>query len=573
MRINTVERITGLTPKAIRLYESKGLLRVAREENGYRNYTEEDVIVLKKIKLLRSVGVSIADIKLYLFGVVNIEELMDQRKTEIMKESGIHSEMYRICENIAQNDHYYENDSNDVFNENEEIVTEDSGEVVVGIDLGTTTISAVVYDLRRKVQLESYTLAHNSYVVSNVFSEQNTAVIIEKAEKLLYHIIKCYSNVVSIGVTGQMHGIVYIDEDGKAVSNLINWQDKRADLVLESGKTTVELIAQLTDEAVATGYGIATHYYNRCKNLVPADAVGFCSIMDYFGMRLCGKKTAVMHASVAASLGLFDVQKGCFMLEKLAHLGIDASFLPMVTRKNEMVGECRGIPVSVALGDNQASFLGSVDNNEDSVLVNIGTGSQISAVSEYCPVAAGIEIRPFLEGNYLICGSSLCGGSAYETLERFFRSFAVSAGLQDVPQYKTLNALAWEAYQNGERGLKIDTSFCGKRTEPSCRGFIEGISMQNFTPSALIIGVLNGILEELYQLYRLFPCKKNRVIASGGGIRKNKVLQKILEEKTGMPVAINQVTEEAATGAALFSALATGKIAYCNGFSEYINYD
>ena len=93
MRINTVERITGLTSKAIRLYESKGLLRVAREENGYRNYTEDDVIVLKKIKQLRSVGVSIADIKLYLFGVVNIGELMDQRKMEIRKESGIRKNM------------------------------------------------------------------------------------------------------------------------------------------------------------------------------------------------------------------------------------------------------------------------------------------------------------------------------------------------------------------------------------------------------------------------------------------------------------------------------------------------
>ena len=64
MKINDVEKITGLTPKAIRLYESKGLISIAREENGYRNYSNEDIEALKQIKLFRSVGVSIADIKL-----------------------------------------------------------------------------------------------------------------------------------------------------------------------------------------------------------------------------------------------------------------------------------------------------------------------------------------------------------------------------------------------------------------------------------------------------------------------------------------------------------------------------
>ena len=87
MKINDVERITGLTQKAIRLYESKGLVNIARDETGYRNYSDEDIETLRKIKLFRSVGISIADIKLYIFGVVKLEEMMDKRKSEILKES------------------------------------------------------------------------------------------------------------------------------------------------------------------------------------------------------------------------------------------------------------------------------------------------------------------------------------------------------------------------------------------------------------------------------------------------------------------------------------------------------
>ena len=51
MKINDVERITGLTQKAIRLYESKGLVNISRDENGYRNYSDEDIEDLKKIML------------------------------------------------------------------------------------------------------------------------------------------------------------------------------------------------------------------------------------------------------------------------------------------------------------------------------------------------------------------------------------------------------------------------------------------------------------------------------------------------------------------------------------------
>ena len=51
MKINDVEKLTGLTQKAIRLYESKGLIQISRSENGYRNYSQENVNTLKTIKL------------------------------------------------------------------------------------------------------------------------------------------------------------------------------------------------------------------------------------------------------------------------------------------------------------------------------------------------------------------------------------------------------------------------------------------------------------------------------------------------------------------------------------------
>ncbi len=570
MRINDVEKMTGLTQKAIRLYERKGLISISRDENGYRNYSEDDIGLLRRIRLLRSIGIPIADIKLYVFGVVSIDEIVDKRKAEIRKESGRHSEMYRLCEEISQRHGLDGANTLEVFVENEEMRSKAYGALSVGVDIGTTTISAVVYDIENREQLETYTLPHNSYFCADIRSEQSVSLLMEKAEKLLFHILDCYEGIVSIGLSGQMHGIVYIDADGNPLSELINWQDKRADRMLVQEKTVCEYIEHTTGEHIATGYGIATHCCNMHHGMVPENAAGFCSIMDLFAMRLCGLKKVVCHASVAASFGLFDVKNGDFMQEKLALLGIDRSFLPDVTQKSRIVGHCRDIPVSVALGDNQASFLGSVRDGANSILVNIGTGSQVSAMSDYRESHGEVEVRPFVEGKYLICGSALCGGLAYAMLEAFFRSYTVSAGRQESSQYSVINRLSAEAYENGEEGLEVDVSFLGKRSDPDRRGSVQGIDRQNFTPAALALGVLKGMCNELYELYAAFGEKKTHIAASGGAVKRNAVLQKLIAERFDMTVSVSGMEEEAATGAALFAAFAAGRIPYANGFPEYI---
>lgn len=568
MKINDVVRITGLTQKAIRLYESKGLIKVGRDDNGYRNYSEADVELLKTVKLFRSLGTPISDIKLYLYGVVELDELVAKRRAEILKESGKNSEKYKICQAILESSTLSEIKSAFSFDEGEKMRSEALGALAVGIDIGTTNISAVVYDLDNGEEVDFYSLTHNSYVSSGIYSEQSVSVIIEKAQKLLYHILDTYEGIASIGITGQMHGIAYVNGEGEPISELITWQDKRGDEVLNGGKTVCDEILSLTGERISTGYGIATHYYNMKKSIVPRGAVGFLSIMDIFAMKICGTKKALTHASVGASFGLFDLEKCDFMYDKLKKLGIDASLLPSITVENEIVGYCREIPVSVPIGDNQASFLGSVYDNDDSMLVNVGTGSQISCASGYCDPSEGLELRPLIEGKYLIVGSTLCGGYAYSMLEEFFRSYANCLGANDESQYKILNMLAKEAYESGEAGLNVDVSFFGKRSDPLARGSIKMIGKENFTPADLTLGVLRGMVCELHALYALFPKKGTKIVASGGAVKRNEILRQLIEDTFAMPVSVSTLNEAAATGAALFSSLCIGKIEYENGFSK-----
>jgi excisionase family DNA binding protein len=130
--------------------------------------------------------------------------------------------MYAFCESLAQRLTDGEENTEILFTEIEESLESKQGDLAIGIDIGTTTISAVVIDLDNKTQVEVFSIPHNSYVESSLTSEQSVSVIMDKAERVLELIYKNYSNIVSIGVTGQMHGILYVNSKGEALSNLLN---------------------------------------------------------------------------------------------------------------------------------------------------------------------------------------------------------------------------------------------------------------------------------------------------------------------------------------------------------------
>lgn len=79
-----VQKKTGLTRKAIEYYEEKNLIRPEKHENGYRNYSQEDLIILKKITRLRSLGLSIGEIDKYLNkGPESLAEILRRQELKI----------------------------------------------------------------------------------------------------------------------------------------------------------------------------------------------------------------------------------------------------------------------------------------------------------------------------------------------------------------------------------------------------------------------------------------------------------------------------------------------------------
>lgn len=431
---------------------------------------------------------------------------------------------------------------------------------VIGLDIGTTTVSAVVLDWESGAVLASRTVPNGADLPADVpgGSLQDADAIIARVRQILDEFQRDYAPVAAIGIDGQMHGMLYVDADGRAVSPLYTWQDGRGNLPCNN-ETYISALTRITGQRMSTGFGLATHFWMTVNGKIPADAVKLCTIFDYAAMQLTGSRAPLMHVSGAASLGLFDPETG-WMTDAVRAAGMDASFLPEVSFGCSLAGKTgNGVPVSCGIGDNQASFIGSLRDMNGSVLVNIGTGGQVSLAGRLSRPDDDLEMRPIAENRFLVAGSSLCGGRAYALLEGFIRDIARLSGYEGGKLYEAMDAVALEAISL-EDGWTFDTRFSGTRSQPGLTACAAGIRFDTFDAKHLIGAVINGIVDELYSYYEKMPDRTGvrTLVGSGNGIRKNAALQRAFERRFGMKMRIPAHNEEAAYGAALYGMTAAG---------------
>lgn len=100
MKIKQVEELVNITSKNIRFYEDQGLLFPERAENGYREYHEKEIDILKKIKLFRKFDISISDIKSILNNEKSLCDCLDKSITELKKRQSDLEKMQILAESM-----------------------------------------------------------------------------------------------------------------------------------------------------------------------------------------------------------------------------------------------------------------------------------------------------------------------------------------------------------------------------------------------------------------------------------------------------------------------------------------
>lgn len=424
----------------------------------------------------------------------------------------------------------------------------------IGIDIGTSSICGVIYNFENK-DIESITRKNNASVTSSHVWEkmQDVRIIYQIVSEIISGFLNRYSDIKGIGFTGQMHGMLYVNSEGDAASPLYTWQDERANKIYKDNKTYAEYLSDITGYPLATGYGLVTHYYNIENKIVPESTSKICTIMDYVVMKLCGNRIPMTDYSNAASLGFFDIENLKFDTDAMNKVGIDTSILPESAESPKLAGHYNDIPVYSAIGDNQASFLGSVQNVDNSIHIMVGTSSQISVYSPNYINIKPLDTRPFPGGGFLLVGAALCGGQSIDILKKLFEDTVklFSTQSDNIDYYEKITVLDYLKYSDN---LPIvNTLFAGTRSESEIRGSILNISTSNLTPENLIIAFTKGVCGELYDFYKIIPeyitKEKKVLVGSGNGIKKNALLRKVMEDSFQQKLILSSHQEESAFGA------------------------
>ncbi len=259
------------------------------------------------------------------------------------------------------------------------------------IDVGSTNIKSALFDTKSNVFSEAGSTPFPSGNKKDApFYEINVQEV-EQSVRSLWG-----AGHDAVFVCSQMHGYVLM-KGSRAVSGYISWKDKRAGLK--------DLPAPLPP-----GYGVnmkanlprASIEY--MKNYMPqalGEADTFCTLASYLAYRFCGENAS--HITDLAASGFYRVESGIpdpyFRFMPEAHLNV------------EKIGQYGDCDVYSPCGDQQTAVLGS--GAEDSVILNIGTASQMCCIGDGI-ISGDFENRPYFYGRTLYTVTGLPGGELLE---------------------------------------------------------------------------------------------------------------------------------------------------------------
>ena len=452
--------------------------------------------------------------------------------------------------------------------------------IVLAVDIGTSSICVLALDAssRHVITLLS---ANNKSSINDLpkgYHEQNPshiwAIVQKSIGQALTYMIENQHQVEAIEaivVTGQMHGILLIDDELQPCTNLITWRDQRvADTpVIEELRSNVD-ISTKCGCILGLGYGGSiVHWLMTNKPVLFERDLRVLSIVDFVVAQLTGK--VATDVTMAASWGILNIQQGIWNESILSALRLPKSILPEIkpsaTPFSTLLPQYRrlwslkkDVHVCTGLGDNQASVLAMGTLNPGTCVINIGTGSQISIVQEDLNYKQGLETRPLIRNRYMYVGSSLNGGWAIASLGKFFQAVLQQFSDIDISLEQVMDHMneIGDTASDDAAGLMSVIDFMENRTNHIIKDSYQGIDKDNLTPANFCRATVNAITNDLYEFYKLAGMPISALYVSGNAIQHNSLLYDTIARKWHMSLNVSEHREEAALGAAYLAAVNMG---------------
>ncbi|MDC7125429.1 MAG: xylulokinase [Spirochaetales bacterium] len=435
-------------------------------------------------------------------------------------------------------------------------------ETVLGIDLGTQSIKFFLYDYNTKKTVAVSKSELDIISKADGTSEQKTewwiAALKDCSDQIDANLLK---TVKAVGVSGQQHGFVPLNSDGKPVYNVKLWNDVSTTsecLEITERFGGKEKLVEKVGNPVLPGYTAPKVLW--LKNNMPEAYKELAHILlphDYINYFLTNEYTA--EYGDASGTAFFDVRKRVWSKEVLKALDPERDLMPLLPRlieadesagkvskqASEYLGIPEGVPVSAGGGDNMMGAIGTGAVKEGVMTVSLGTSGTIYAMNE-TPV-----IDP--DGNLAaFCSSTGAWLPLLCTMNCTVATEKVRA-LFDEP-VTVLGELASKV-KPGSDGVIVLPYFTGERTPslPNGRGVIAGLTPENTKEENIIRASMESAILGLrlgYESLEALGMKAAQVRLIGGGA-KNPVWRSIAADVLNLEVVSPANEESAAFGAAL----------------------
>jgi xylulokinase len=424
---------------------------------------------------------------------------------------------------------------------------------LVGLDVGTTGVKALALSPEGDVLAR----AEESYELSTPhagWAEQDPEDWWRAAERALDAL---GGETTSIGLSGQMHGLVVLDDRDRVLRPAILWNDQRTEAECAEIEERVGLtrLIQLTGNRALTGFTAPKLLWLRRHEPTTYARVAHVLLpKDYVRLRLTGEH-AIDVADASGTL-LFDVARRRWSQEMLEALELDPAWLPRALESPEVSGEtAAGIPVAAGAGDQAAAALGVGVDRPGPVSVVLGTSGVVFAALPAFAADPQARVHAFchaVPGGWHAMGVMLSAAGSL----RWLRDVLGPRG-----GYDELTSAA-EEWPAGTEGLTFLPYLSGERTphaDPHARAAFAGLTLRH-DRGALVRAVLEGVaygLRDSLELLRDLGVDPHEGHASGGGARSVLWLR-ILASVLGLPIRRTTADEGSAYGAALLGGVAAG---------------
>jgi len=444
----------------------------------------------------------------------------------------------------------------------------------LGIDVGTGGSRAVLIDHHGQI-IAAKTVEHEAFASPQTgWAEQDPRDWWRASASAIRAVVEDdkvnVDEIAGVGLSGQMHGSVLLDERDEVLRPALIWCDQRTELQCQrlTNEIGASRLIELTCNPALTGFTLPKLLWVRDNE--PEIWSQVRSVLlpkDYVRLRLTGAKATDV-ADASGTL-LLDVSKRRWSAEMMAAAAIDEKILPRVYESQAItgvlsdtaaaeVGLRSGIPVVAGAGDQAAGAVGVGIVQPGSVSATIGTSGVVFAATNQPALDPKGRVHTFchaIPARWHVMGVTQGAGLS---LRWFKDQFGVIDGDGDPYEYLIseaaavppgANGLLWAPYLMGERTPHLD---------PNARAALVGITASH-TRAHVVRAILEGVafsLRDSFEILKEMGVPAQNVRLAGGGAR-SALWRQIQADIYGQPVEIVEAEEGAAYGVALLAGVGT----------------